>query len=357
MIPQFHHRLKSAARAFAACLLLATIITLGSGTAVAQVISGQISGTVKDTAGAAMPGVNVTVTDQQTSQQRTAVSDSSGFYLITNLPPGSYRVRVEQNGFKTWEQPDVPLNAGDRLSINPDLQVGAVSETVTVTAGGERVETDNGSVGQLIDGNQVRELSLNGRNLMTLLMIVPGVAVTTDEFDRGGMTYGSIGAYNINGLRATSNSVTVDGGYNQDSGNITSITNNVSVDFVGEVKIASSAYSAEYGRSGGAQVNFATRRGSSKYHGTLWEFFRNDKLNSRGFFSPITEKLRLNNFGWNLGGPVTWPGKFNADRKKFFFFAGQDYKRRVDASTRRVTFPTLAERSGIINTTTVLKYK
>jgi Carboxypeptidase regulatory-like domain/TonB-dependent Receptor Plug Domain len=229
----------------------------------------------------------VTVSDQQTSLQRTATSDSSGFYLVTNLPPGSYRIRVEHTGFKTWEQSDLQLNAGDRLSVNPDLQLGAVSETVTVAATGEKVETDNGSVGQLIDGNQARDLSLNGRNLMTLLMIVPGVAVTTDIFDRGGMTYGSIGTYNINGLRSTSNSVTVDGGYNQDSGNITSLTNNVSVDFVGEVKIASSAYSAEYGRTGGAQVNFATRRGTSEYHGTLWEFFRNDKLNSRGFFSPV----------------------------------------------------------------------
>jgi hypothetical protein len=324
----------------------------------AQVTTGQISGTVEDASGAALPGVIVTVIDLQTSLRRTATSDSSGFYLVSNLPPGNYRVRVEQNGFKTWDQSNIPLNAGDRVSINPELQIGAVSETVTISATGEKVETDNGSVGQLIDGNQVRDLSLNGRNLMTLLMIVPGVAVTTDEFDRGGMTYGSIGNYNINGLRATSNSVTVDGGYNQDSGNITSLTNNVSVDFVGEVKIASSAYSAEYGRTGGAQVNFSTRRGTSEYHGTLWEFFRNDKLNSRGFFSPQTEKLRLNNFGWNFGGPVMWPGKFNSDRRKLFVFGGQEYKRRVDASTRRVTFPTLAERSGIpnVSATTVLRY-
>ena len=341
-------------------LLAAALFVVGlcRAEASAQIITGQISGTVKDASGAALPGVRVTVSDQQTSLQRTATSDSDGFYLVTNLPPGSYRVRVEHSGFKNWEQSNLQLNAGDRLNVNPDLQIGAVTETVTVAATGEKVETDNGSVGQLIDGNQARDLSLNGRNLMTLLMIVPGVAVTTDIFDRGGMTYGSIGTYNINGLRSTSNSVTVDGGYNQDSGNITSLTNNVSVDFVGEVKIASSAYSAEYGRTGGAQVNFATRRGTSEYHGTLWEFFRNDKLNSRGFFSPTTEKLRLNNFGWNLGGPVHWPGKFNSDRKKLFVFGGQEYKRRVDAETRRVTFPTLAERSGIpnVSATTVLRY-
>jgi hypothetical protein len=185
---------------------------------------------------------------------------------------------------------------------------------------------------------------------------VPGVAVTTDEFDRGGMTYGSMGNFNINGQRATNTSVTVDGGYNQDSGNITTISNNVSVDFIGEVKIASSGYSAEYGRFGGGQINYSTRRGGSSYHGTLWEFFRNDKLNSRGFFSPQTEKLRLNNFGWNLGGPIYWPNKFNTDKKKLFFFGGQEYKRRIDASTRRVTVPTRAERSGLVSTTSTLRY-
>jgi hypothetical protein len=202
----------------------------------------------------------------------------------------------------------------------------------------------------------VRELSLNGRNIFNLLMVVPGVAVTTDEFDRGGMTFGSIGNFNINGQRATANALTIDGGYNQDSGNLTSLTNNVSVDFVGEVKIASSAYSAEFGRFGGSQVNVSIRRGTSDFHGTVWEFFRNEKLNSRGFFSPQTEKLRLNNFGWNLGGPIYWPGKFNSDRKKFFFFGGQEYKRRIDGVTRRATIPTTAERSGIISTTATLRY-
>jgi len=329
---------------------------LSGAAASAQVITGQISGTVKDAAGAPLVGVTVVVINQQTTLQRKATTDEDGFYLVSNLPPGGYRVRVEQQGFKAYTEDDVQLTAGARASVNPSLQVGEVSETVTVAAAGENVQTDNGSVGQLIDGSQVRELSLNGRNLMTLLMVVPGVAVTTDEFDRGGMTYGSIGSYNVNGLRATSNAVTLDGGYNQDSGNITSLTNNVGVDFVSEVKIASSGYSAEYGRTGGAQVNFSTRRGTSEYHGTLFEFFRNDKLNSRGFFSPTVEKLRLNDFGWSLGGPVFIPGKFNTERKKLFFFGGQEYKRRVDAATRRATFPTRAERSGVINTSSVLRY-
>ncbi len=345
-----------AGRAVCAALLILFVAVLFNATTSAQVITGQISGIVKDKTGAALPGVTVTVINQQTTLERTAATDQDGFYLVTNLPPGSYRVRVEHRGFKTYSGDNIQLTAGERVSVNPALEVGELTETVTIAAAGEKVESESGSVGQLIDGSQVRELSLNGRNLMTLLMVVPGVAVTTDIFDRGGMTYGSIGTYNVNGLRSTSNAVTVDGGYNQDSGNITSLTNNVGVDFVQEVKVASSSYSAEYGRTGGAQVNFSTRRGSSQFHGTLFEFFRNDKLNSRGFFSPQTEKLRLNDFGWSLGGPAFIPGKFNADRKKLFFFGGQEYKRRVDGDTRRVTVPTRDERAGLITTTATLRY-
>ncbi|MBA3443103.1 MAG: carboxypeptidase regulatory-like domain-containing protein, partial [Pyrinomonadaceae bacterium] len=159
-------------------VLLMTVLC--GGAASAQVSSGQISGIVTDASGAPLPSVTVGIVSDQTTIERTAVTDDDGFYLITNLPPGGYRVRVEQQGFKVYTEDNIQLTAGNRLSINPSLQVGELSETVTVVAQGEQVQQDSGSVGQLIDGSQVRELSLNGRNLMTLLMVVPGVAVTTD---------------------------------------------------------------------------------------------------------------------------------------------------------------------------------
>ena len=190
----------------------------------AQVIGGQISGIVKDPSNAPIPGAAISVVNLQTAFERTAITDNDGFYLVTNLPPGSYRVRVEQPGFKTYAEDNIQLTSSDRVSINPVLRIGEVRETVTVSAAGEKVERDSGSVGQLIDGSQVVDLALNGRNLIQLLMVVPGVAVTTDEFDRGAMTFGSIANYNVNGLRATSTAVTVDGGYNQDSGSNTSVT-------------------------------------------------------------------------------------------------------------------------------------
>jgi hypothetical protein len=297
----------------------------------------------------------VQIVHQQTSLGRTVSTNADGFYVAPNLQPGSYRVRIEGNGFKAYERSNIELTAGDRVDVSAALAVGAVTETITVEARGESVETDNPTLGRLVDGEQVRELALNGRNLVQMVMLLPGVVSTTDQFDRGGIATGSVADIIINGTRSTSTSVTVDGGSNQDTGNITGQTNNVSVDFVREVKVASSAYSAEYGRQAGASINYTTRGGTEQYHGTLFEFFRNDKLNSRGFFSPRVDTLRLNQFGWNLGGPVQIPGLIGKDRK-LFFFVGQEYRRRVDGQTQRATFPTHAERSGILSTTATLRY-
>ena len=321
----------------------------------AQGTSSQISGTVSDASGARVPAATVQVIHQQTSLERTTTTNADGFYVTPNLQPGTYRVRIEGAGFKAYERSNIELSAGDRVDVSAALAVGSVSETITVEARGESVETDNPTLGRLVDGEQVRELALNGRNLVQMVMLLPGVVSTTDQFDRGGIATGSVADLIINGTRSTSTSVTVDGGSNQDTGNITGQTNNVSVDFVREVKVASSAYSAEYGRQAGAAINYTTRGGTETYHGTLFEFFRNDKLNSRGFFSPRVDTLRLNQFGWNLGGPVQIPGLIGKEHK-LFFFIGQEYRRRVDGQTNRATFPTHTERSGIVSTTATLRY-
>lgn len=321
----------------------------------AQLTTGQLSGTVRDSSGAVLPGVKIEVTNQQTSLNRAAFADKEGYYVVPNLPVGSYVLRVERSGFKAYSQSRIQVTAGERLDVNPTLEVGNTSETVSVTAQGETVETESGTVGSLIDGSQVRDLALNGRNAAQLLMLLPGVTTGTDQFDRGSIAFGGVGDFYVNGTRSTSNAVTIDGGSNQDSGNVVSMTNNVGVDFLQEVKVQSSGYSAEYGRNGGGQINFATRSGTDHFHGTLLEFFRNDKLNARGFFSPKVEELRLNNFGWNLGGPIAIP-RYSKGHNKLFFFIGQEYKRRVDGDTRRATIPTRAERSGISGATATLTY-
>jgi TonB-dependent Receptor Plug Domain. len=321
-----------------------------------QAINGELYGTVLDPNGAAVPAAPVVVTSEDTGIKRTAQSSPEGLYAVSGLRPGAYRVSVEMSGFKHYQKSKIVLTAGSSVQADLPLVLGNTSERIDVVAEGETIDTSSGTVGQLIDGSQLRDIALNGRNVSQLLMVLPGVVATTDEFDRGGIGFGSFGDFNVNGMRATQMSATVDGGSNQDSGNITSMTNNVGVDFVSEVKVATSGYSAEYGRFSGAQMNFTTRGGGNRYHGTLFEFFRNDKLNARSFFSPTVDTLRLNNFGWNFGGWVPFPGLSSASKKTLFFFAGQEYKRRVDGQTKLATMPTQAERSGIINASATLVY-
>lgn len=338
-------------------LILPALLALMAPYLFAQ--TAQISGQVTDPSGKVVPGVSIAATNMDTGLRRAATTNDDGYYLMAAMQPGEYEVTAAKEGFKTLSQTGLRLVTDARLRVDFKLALGAVSQSITVAdTAGERVDLDTGSVGRMVDGEQAREIALNGRNLVQLMMLMPGVATTTDDFSTGTTTYnGSVANFIVNGQRAESTNVTVDGGSNTDNGSSVAQTNAVSVEFVREVKMSAGGYSAEYGRNGGAQVNFATRSGSAEYHGALLEFFRNDKLNARSFFAPATkDKLRLNNFGWNLGGPLLIPRISSSSHKTLFFFAGQEYKRRVDGATFRLTLPTRAERSGVANTTTVLRY-
>ena len=316
-------------------LLLLSAVVGVSG----QTIFGRISGTVKDANGGVVPSATVTVTNTATNLQRSATTDESGFYTVTNLPVGNYTVSAEQKGFKKAVQADNRLAADSRLTIDFVLEAGMVSETVEVsTSAGETVNTTSGEVARLVDRNQVQNLALNGRNYMQLVTLVPGAAIL-DEDQLALTTSLSISQAAINGNRPNYNSLSVDGGFNMDSGSNNSQVNNVGIDFIQEVKIQTSNFSAEYGRNAGAAVNVVTRSGSNSYHGSVFEFLRNDKLDARSFFSPVRQKLRFNNFGWNFNGPIK--------KDKFFFFAGQEWKYiRQDAAPVRRNMPTRAERNG-----------
>jgi len=304
-----------------------------------QTIFGRISGTVIDSTGAVVPEASVVVTNNSTNATRTAVTDESGFYTVTNLPVGTYTVTVERNGFKKANQTDNVLAADTRLTVNITLEAGSVSETVEVsTSAGETVNTTSGEVARVVDRRQVQNLALNGRNYMQLVTLVPGAAIL-DEDQLALTTSLSISQAAINGNRPNYNSLTVDGGSNMDSGSNNSQVNNVGIDFIQEVKIQTSNFSAEYGRNAGASINVVTRGGGNSFHGGVFEFLRNDKLDARSFFSPVRQKLRFNNFGWNFNGPIK--------KDKLFFFGGQEYKYiRQDAAPVRRTMPTRAERNG-----------
>src|SRR5262249_4233408 len=226
-------------------------------------------------------------------------------------------IMVEQKGFKKSIKAGNVLTADARLTVDLTLELGDVTETVQVAGDtvGETVNTTSGELARVVDKRQVQNLALNGRNYMQLVTLVPGAAIL-DEDHLALTTSLSISQAAINGNRPNYNSLSVDGGFNMDSGSNNSQINNVGIDFIEEVKIQTSNFSAEYGRNAGAAVNIVTRGGSNSYHGSVFEFIRNDKLDARSFFSPVRQKLRFNNFGWSFNGPIK--------KDKFFFFPGHE---------------------------------
>ena len=317
----------------------------------AQTSFGRISGTVTDSIGAVVANATVTVAEPATNFSRTVTTDESGFYTITNLPVGTYSISVEMTNFKKSVQTGNVLNADGRLTVDFALETGQISEVVEVVQeSGETVNTTSGEVGKVIDGQQVDNLALNGRNYYQLLTVIPGAVATTDDALDTNLATNTI---NINGNRGVSNNLTVDGGNNNNAGSNASQINNVGVDLIQEVKIQTSNFSAEYGRNSGAQINVITKRGTNDYRGSAFEFLRNDAFDARDAFAATRPFLRYHNYGYTFGGPMPFLNfgdgvpAFNSGKDKFYFFFGQEWKtiHRFGASNRQ-TLPTTAELNG-----------
>ena len=279
------------------------------------------------------------ITETDTKQTRTVATDNSGFYVATNLPIGPYSVSVEQQGFKRQEKSGFSLVADGRITADFHLELGNVTQNVdVVTANAETLNTVSGELAHVIDTKQVANLALNGRTYTQLLTLVPGANVTNpDQFS----VTTSLSATNqtVNGNRSDSNNLTVDGAFNLVAGSNGSLMNNVSPDFVQEVKVETSNFSAEYGRTSGPAFNVVTKNGTNQFHGAAFEYLRNDALDARNFFVAKKTPLRFNDFGYDLGGPIK--------RDKLFFFVGEEWKRlRQTATPTRVTVPSSAELNG-----------
>lgn len=314
-------------------------LTLLAAAVLAQTIVGRISGTVTDPSGAPVPGAKVTVTNTDTHLTRNLNSDDKGFYVSDNLPIGPYSVTVEHAGFKRTEQRGFILSADGHVTADVQLQMGEATQTVdVVAAGAETLNTVSGEVAEVIDKEQVENVPLNGRTYMELLTLVPGAVITNpDQFS----TLTSLSATNqsVNGHRTNSNNMTIDGLVNLDGGANGSLINSMSPDFTQQVKIQTSNFSAEYGRSAGVAFNVVTKNGTNQFHGGAFEYFRNDALDARNFFSPSNTELRFNDFGYDLGGPVK--------KDKLFFFVGEEWKRlRQQGAPIRAQLPTTAELAG-----------
>lgn len=306
-------------------------------------VSSTIFGIVTDPAGAAVPNVSVTVTNQQTGFSQTVKTDNSGQYLVTPVSVGRCTVTAEMRGFERNVTRDVEVRVNENVRVDIRLTLGAVTEEVEVVATGVGVETRSATLGKVIEEKRIVELPLNERNFLSLATLQPGVVPpiaiasnNTPEFS-GGVRF----TPQVNGLRLQSNNFLLDGADNNEPFLGTAMST-PSPDALEEFKILTNMYNAEFGGGGGSIVNIITKQGGNAFHGSIYEFFRNDKLDARNFFAEETEKLRRNQFGFGLGGPVI--------RDKTFFFGNYEGFRLREGTTRTAVVPSLAERAGNFST-------
>ena len=308
--------------------LIAIGLMAGLDVTAQSTTSQQISGEVQDATGAIVMGATVTVVNRNTDLTRTATANESGIYVISNLPIGSYDISATAPGFKKSTLTGVELTVNSKLTVNLKLDVGNVTESVTVQAEAAQLETSSGEVGRLITGEQATQIQLNGRNFPQLLALVPGVSTT---YSSGFGLFGGYGVNNsgqsANGGRTDTFSWNLDGADNKDNGGGGNNFVNINPDAIAEFKMLTSNYSAEYGNSSGAVVNLALRSGSKEFHGSAYEYLRNDAIQARAFNALTKPELRFNNLGGTFGGPLFIPGVFNKQREKWFFFIGGDFKR------------------------------
>jgi hypothetical protein len=331
------------------------ILSLFSGIALAQEVTGSISGTITDPTDAAVKDASVTVTNTDLGQQvRVLTTSKSGFYTASSLPLGTYKVEVATPGFQTDLVTGLVLHANDALTLNRKLVVGSSSQQITVTADAVQLNLENGMSQGLISGTQVRELVLNNRNYEQLLQLQPGVAYggASDQLYVGvSLPSGTSNqvSFSVNGQRSTANNWTVDGADNVDRGGNLTLLTFPSVDAIAEVKTLRGTYTAEYGRSSSGQVNVVTRSGANALHGSAYEFFRNDLFNANGYFNNLNKvkrpQLRYNDFGYSIGGPVYIPKLYDG-RDKTFFFVSQEFRRVINYALTTTLVPTAAERLG-----------
>jgi hypothetical protein len=323
--------------------------------AAGQEVTGNITGTVTDSSGAAVVNARVEVKATERGQVvRSLQTNTEGLYSATLLPVGRYSVTVQANGFRRAIRADIEINANVKYTADFQLQVGDITQEITVEAAAAQVELQTSQQSGLISGTQVRELALNNRHFAQLVTLQPGVSSNLSDSAYLGTTNPSGGnnlvAVAVNGARQSQNNWTVDGADNVDRGSNITIQQYPSIDAIEEIKIVRTPYSAEFGRSGGGQISVITKSGTNTLHGSAYEFFRNDKLNANNFFSNrnmvARPPLRYNDFGYTVGGPVVLPRLYNGKNRTFFFFS-QEFRRVINYNAQNVQVPTADERQGI----------
>lgn len=336
----------------AGCFFMVLVTLMAGGSIRAQTTSGSIAGTVTDQAGAALGGAAVKLVEPAKSITLTATSDAEGRFVFPTVTPGTYTLTIEASGFKRAERTGLQLVANDKLTLGDiGLDVGATSETVTVTAEATAVQAESAERSYAIQGEIVQNIAVNGRGFVNLASIATGVV-----FNNNVANSDAIQNVSANGLRTSANNLQLDGVAIVDTGNNGTMIS-VNLDAIAEFKVLTSNYQAEFGRSAGAQISAVTKGGGRDFHGSFYAFRRHDGMNANTWLnnrnSTATNRInkpRLDqrDIGYTIGGPVYIPGVFNKDRDKLFFFFSQEHQKRFlpPAAPVRVTVPTALERAG-----------
>jgi Carboxypeptidase regulatory-like domain/TonB-dependent Receptor Plug Domain len=323
-----------------------------------QELAATLTGTVTDASGAVVPGATVLVHNDETNTDiRTATTSSTGGFNITNIPAGRYTVTVRNEGFQTYAASSVVLNVAEKHTLDVQLKAGKVSERVEVTAENTPIQTSTAEESGTVTGDQVRELALNNRNFEQLILLQPGVANQLP--DKVGFGLANNTSISVNGARTGANNYTVDGADINDSGSNGTLLNTPSIDAIQEFTLERSNYDAAFGRSGGGQIVVATKTGTNTFHGSAYEFNRNNYYNANTFGgrasiaagNPLSSSNtvpieRYNDYGFTLGGPLFIPKFYHPQKNKTYFFWSEEWRKASTPGTNDINVPTAAELTG-----------
>ena len=308
-------------------------------------------GTIADPSGAVLGGVEITVANADRGFTRTVQSDEGGSFSVMRVPVGTYTITAEKQGFQKLVNTGIVLDPGQTLRVPLQLSVGSVSEKIVVSAEPVHVETETGAISHVVNSTQVAELNLESRNFATLATLVPGAAPAGTGFDPTSVGVLANATISFNGVPGNFNNWEVDSTNNVDQGSgSNSLMTFPSIDSINEFRISTSNYSAEYGKSGGANIEVVTKSGTNKFHGDLFEFVRNDVFDANDWFlnqaGQPREPLKRNDWGFTLGGPVVIPGHYNTERNKTFFFVSEEWRSHREGTVINQVVPSLRERQG-----------
>lgn len=327
------------------------ICLLGSSIASAQLsTTGTITGTVSDSTGAAIPGAAVSILNESTGETRMATTNSDGTFSVVGLPAAHYSVTVTKVGFQTYKEKSIVLLPTAVVNIVPVLKIGDVSTTVEVSAVADVVDTSTAEITGQVSGYQAETLPMNGRNFATLGSLMPGVTNVFSGSALGGGSDQNSQPLSISGSGLGGTLFTIDGVWNIDAGAMSNISITPPPESIQELQILENNFSVQYNLMGANVVMIETKSGGSTFHGSAFEFLRNDALDARNFFAPTVPALKQNIFGYTVGGPVFIPRVYNRDRNKTFFFLSQQWRLQHIASVLQGATPTADMRNGLFST-------